>query len=360
MTEITIVIPYYQNEPGILKIALASVLAQRLPEGLKLDVIVVDDGSPSPADLELGASSFAGVRIRVVKRPNGGPAAARNTGLDARSKQAEYIAFLDSDDQWAPDHLDRAIATLGADADFYFSDQSLGESAPYATRFQCICAEHGSPEFEESGLPVSIVARDAANPVISRRGLDGSYTFRDREGLTALLRSFLPHISSTVIRASKLGHVRFQADLRRAGEDYLYLLALANLARKVCYSRHVGVSRGRGISIYHAKLAWDDSRSLDIVFDNYRCLLLAKDELICSEDQGKILARRIAFRRLELAARLASEFSRAKFVNPGILRAIVQTDPTFMFLFPVLTAQALIRKALRKPIVDYLRADELP
>jgi succinoglycan biosynthesis protein ExoW len=360
VTEITIVIPYYQNEPGILKIALESVLAQRLPEGLKLDVIVVDDGSPSPSDLELEDSSFAGLRIRVVKRPNGGPAAARNTGLDAKSKQAEYIAFLDSDDQWAPDHLDRAITTLGADADFYFSDQSLGKPTPCATRFQCICAEHGSPEFGESGLPVSIVARDAANPVISRRGLDGSYTFSDREGLTALLRSFLPHMSSTVIRASKLGHVRFQADLRRAGEDYLYLLVLANLAREVCYSGHVGVSRGRGVGMYHSALAWDDSRSLDIVFDNYRCLLLAKDKLICSGNQSKILARRISFRRLELAARLASEFGRAKFVNPGILRAIMRTDPTFMFLFPFLVAQALVRKILRKPIVDYLRAGELP
>jgi succinoglycan biosynthesis protein ExoW len=359
VTEITVVIPYYQTEPGILRVALESVLAQHSKENLKFDVVIVDDGSPSPPERELEAPFPAEICVRVIKRPNGGPAAARNTGLDAKSKQAEYIAFLDSDDRWAPDHLDRAIRTLGTDADFYFSDQSLGKFGPQATRFQCICAEQGSPEFGESSLPVSIVARDAANPVISRRGLDGSYVFKEREGLTALLRSFLPHISSTVIRASKLGHVRFRPDLRSAGEDYLYFLELANLAREVCYSRYQGVSRGSGISMYQSMVAWDDPRSLDIVFDNYRCLLLAKGSLVCSGDQAKILNRRISFRRLELAARLAAEFYRAKFVSPASLRAIMRTDPMLVFLFPFLNVEALVRRALGKPIADYLRAKEL-
>jgi succinoglycan biosynthesis protein ExoW len=361
VTEITVVIPYYQTKPGILRTALASVLAQNLQKGWKLDVVVVDDCSPSPAELELGNASRVDVSIRVIKRPNGGPAAARNTGLDAGCRRAEYIAFLDSDDRWAPDHLNRAITTLGADGDFYFSDQRLGNLSAYLTRFQELCAEYESPEFERSGLPVSIVARDAANPAIYCSGPDGSYTFANREeGLTALLRCFLPHMSSSVIRASKLGHLRFRSDLRSAGEDYLYFLMLANSARKMCYSRHVGVARGRGISMYHNAVAWDDPHSLDIAIDNSRSLLLAKANLSCSGVQGRILNQRISFRRLELTARAISEFKKGRLFSAKSLWRIVWTDPALPALFPLLCFQALVRRIRRKPITDYLRVRELP
>src|SRR5215217_4892258 len=106
MAKLTVVIPYYQKEPGILRRALASVFAQTFTD---FDVIIVDDQSPYPIDEELKPLSQVETdRIRVIRQPNAGPGGARNTGLDAISGETEFAAFLDSDDVWTPDHLKNA------------------------------------------------------------------------------------------------------------------------------------------------------------------------------------------------------------------------------------------------------------
>jgi glycosyltransferase involved in cell wall biosynthesis len=69
------------------------------------EVIVVDDGSTD--DLERELQDFI-PPARVIRRPNGGPAAARNLGV--ASSSGELIAFLDSDDEWLPRKLERQIA----------------------------------------------------------------------------------------------------------------------------------------------------------------------------------------------------------------------------------------------------------
>ncbi|WP_163540509.1 glycosyltransferase family A protein, partial [Klebsiella pneumoniae] len=67
------------------------------------DVIVVDDASPSPAEDDLQMFSLAErARIAVIKQPNAGPGGARNMWLDHIGADSAYAAFLDSDDEWAP------------------------------------------------------------------------------------------------------------------------------------------------------------------------------------------------------------------------------------------------------------------
>ena len=96
----SVVIPTY-GRPRYLKEAVASVMAQTIAD---LECIVVDDASPEPVELDDEP------RLRVIHRPeNGGPAAARNSGLTAA--RGEFIAFLDDDDLYAPDRL--AIAAEG-------------------------------------------------------------------------------------------------------------------------------------------------------------------------------------------------------------------------------------------------------
>ncbi len=118
MPQISVIVPTYER-PAQLARAIESVLVQ----DVDLEVIVVDDASPSALRIE------SHPRLRVVRlQENGGPAAARNAGADAA--QAEWIAFLDSDDVWLPGalrpRLEQACAAVDADNTIWvagFADQ---------------------------------------------------------------------------------------------------------------------------------------------------------------------------------------------------------------------------------------------
>ena len=116
MTSIAAIIPTY-NRALPLRRAIESVLGQsRRPD----EIIVVDDGSTDATDAVVAAYGDA---LTVIRKPNGGVSAARNTGVHA--SDAEFVAFLDSDDYWHGDHLariDDAISLTAGAAGLYFSD----------------------------------------------------------------------------------------------------------------------------------------------------------------------------------------------------------------------------------------------
>ena len=105
--DIAVVIPAYDSAPT-LGATIASALAQTLTPR---EVIVVDDGSQDDCAVIAQAAG-----ARVVRRSNGGPGAARNTGIAATS--CSWIAFLDADDVFEPEKLarqwERLVSTGGA------------------------------------------------------------------------------------------------------------------------------------------------------------------------------------------------------------------------------------------------------
>src|SRR3990172_8587194 len=109
--QVSVVIPFFQKEKGILKKAVRSVLNQRKFDNY--EIIIIDDGSPVSANEEIADLGETNkFRIRAIRQKNSGPGAARNRGLDAVSRETTYVAFLDSDDQWLDSHLDNAVAAL--------------------------------------------------------------------------------------------------------------------------------------------------------------------------------------------------------------------------------------------------------
>ncbi|HLZ39503.1 MAG TPA: glycosyltransferase family A protein [Candidatus Sulfotelmatobacter sp.] len=105
---VSVVIPAYNTAP-LIRECLDSVLAQSFQD---FEVIVVNDGSPDTELLEQNLEPYA-TRVRYLKQSNRGPSAARNLGI--RESRGRYIAFLDSDDVWLPQHLAAQIAILQAD-----------------------------------------------------------------------------------------------------------------------------------------------------------------------------------------------------------------------------------------------------
>src|SRR5579871_791259 len=114
---ISAVIPTYNRREHVVR-AIKSVLCQ-IP--LPTEIIVVDDGS-TDGTAEMLRSMF-GSSLKVITQENAGVSAARRRGVLEAS--GEWIAFLDSDDEWTAGHLEvlrDAIVQTSAEIDWIFGD----------------------------------------------------------------------------------------------------------------------------------------------------------------------------------------------------------------------------------------------
>ncbi len=102
---VSVVIPVYNGESCISR-AVESVLAQTCQD---FEIIIIDDGSTDNTQTALAhlAQTF---RVICLHQDNAGPAQARNLGI--QSAKGEHIAFLDCDDIWFPEKLERQLAIL--------------------------------------------------------------------------------------------------------------------------------------------------------------------------------------------------------------------------------------------------------
>jgi glycosyltransferase involved in cell wall biosynthesis len=94
------------NGERYVREALDSILAQTYRP---LEIIVADDGS---TDATAAIVALFGKQVHYLKQSNKGPAAARNLGMDAA--KGEFIAFLDADDLWHREKLERQMARFRA------------------------------------------------------------------------------------------------------------------------------------------------------------------------------------------------------------------------------------------------------
>ncbi|HBA66860.1 MAG TPA: hypothetical protein DCZ48_11915, partial [Methylococcaceae bacterium] len=100
---ISVVIPAY-NSAEFIADAVNSILKQTRPI---TEIIIVDDGSTDNTQQIVEALPGP---ITYIKQPNQGPSAARNTGI--KTANSEWIAFLDADDQWTTDKIDKQLKLL--------------------------------------------------------------------------------------------------------------------------------------------------------------------------------------------------------------------------------------------------------
>jgi len=198
----SVVLPVH-NRSHELADAVTSVLGQTEDD---LELVVVDDASPDASSVAEAVAVFADPRIRlVVRERNGGVAAAQNTGLAVA--RGEFIAFLHSDDRFAPTKLAVQGAALAA--------------AP------------------ASVLAVESASTVAGRPTVMTAGLTGV-------GFEELLAFRCGvHVVPMLFRREAVAALRFDEDLR-AWEDWDLLVRLLRMGQIITTDDVVGELRKDG------------------------------------------------------------------------------------------------------------------
>ena len=201
---VSIVLPTY-NRAHLLPRALDSIVAQTFGDW---EILVVDDGSTDSTDEVVHAySRDLGERLRYIRQSHTGCCAARNRGIDAA--RGEFVAFLDSDDEFLPTKLARQIELfrLCPELSLAYSDYSCVDLAGrrFGSVFDTKCPTGRRVAFEEVS-PGLCVCHDAFE-----RLLDGY---------------FIATITGLVRRETLGSRIRFMPDPAYA-EEWLFYAEIA-------------------------------------------------------------------------------------------------------------------------------------
>lgn len=115
LIEISVIIPMYNAQNTIIK-AIESVFNQKCD--YNIEIIIINDGSLDDSvnimeNYLLNHKQKS--RVRIISKKNGGVSSARNEGL--KIAKGEFIAFLDSDDQWLEKKLEKQMEILKQNSD---------------------------------------------------------------------------------------------------------------------------------------------------------------------------------------------------------------------------------------------------
>lgn len=177
MKKVSVIIPVYKAEKYIAA-TVQSVLDQTYKN---FELIIVDDGSPDKS-VEI-CQQFNDRRIKIIRQQNRGVCAARNAGI--RQAEGEYLAFLDGDDLWLPEKLEKHIEHLE-------NSPSVGLSFSH------------SAFIDEAGEPLGIYQMAKV---------------RDISSELILCRNPIGNGSTPVIRRETLAAIKFQDNVFGSMED---------------------------------------------------------------------------------------------------------------------------------------------
>jgi glycosyltransferase involved in cell wall biosynthesis len=169
--KISVIIPSY-NTASLIARCLDTVMAQTYQD---FEAIVVNDGSPDTPDLEKVLQPYMD-RIVYIKQQNKRCAGARNTAI--HHARGEFLAFLDSDDTWYPEHLASQMQQFADDPslDLVYCDSLLVGDPEREAPFMVRCPSNGTATFEtlvteQCQIPIStVVVRKAA--IVKAGGFD--------------------------------------------------------------------------------------------------------------------------------------------------------------------------------------------
>jgi succinoglycan biosynthesis protein ExoW len=323
---ITVVIPYFQRDSGILARALNSITSQKIPDGWFIEIIVVDDDSPCAARYEVEGIIFADpVRLKVVWQENGGVASARNRGIDEADPATILIAFLDSDDSWPQHHIAIAIDAFERGYEFIFSDNRRDP--------------HHDSYLEECGHRSLVVIQQGEN-------VEGLIEVPQSEMASLIIEEFPAQASTVVYQLAVDPDLRFNTDLAACGEDVLFMVALTTKAKKICFNARTRVECGRGVNVFFGHFEWDSSSFMAIKLDQVRCHTLISKLPNISRHTLSYNASRLRKLRYDFVFHTIRRTLKSKGKLPNEFLGLAKIDHSLRLWFPLSLLSIVVKYPL--------------
>jgi glycosyltransferase involved in cell wall biosynthesis len=269
---VSVIIPVYRAAADV-GVPLDSVFAQTFSD---FEVIVVNDGSPNTCELERALELYAsGIRYIALTK-NCGAGAARNVGIS--HARGRYLAFLDADDSWHRDFLERQVSFLEASSsrDLVCADALIrGDSPPTVRRLTETAASEGD-------VTLRSLIEQRCNIILS----------------------------TVVVRREALDRAGMFDETLRRGQDFDLWLRLAQAGASMHYQRVVLAERRVRADGLSGDAVTELERALKVLdhFGHRHCL-----------DAGMRTALRM--RTLRLVDRLEIEQGRRRFVEGNFAAA---------------------------------------
>lgn len=292
MAKVSIIIPTY-NLCNMLCETIQSVLNQTEKD---LEIIVVDDGSTDQTGNAV--ERIGDSRIKYFYKENGGTPAARNYGLERAN--SEFIAFLDHDDLYPQDFIEKMVASLETNPEYGLAYGGLDVILP-----------DGKIRYHSVVGP-----QKSGNLVID--------CFK--EGFV--------HTSSSVMRKSALSGCRYDKQLRQSYEDADFFLRLA------LKTKFIFVPAVRGIRREHS-----ENLSGKVGVKPTRILVM---ERFYSMLGGKyVVPKKIAYKKLSHVCRKVAKYyfkENMRKASISIYKKAIRYHPADIRLYKELLSAFMLRK----------------
>jgi succinoglycan biosynthesis protein ExoW len=251
-----------------------------------------------------GLTLPANISVKLIRQANAGCYPACNVALDNMGADTDYVAFLDSDDEWSDEHLANALEALEQGYDLYFSNfYQLNQTTSAFQRDERIAlSDH---KRIHPTKPIYEFANNLFDQII-RRNLLGT--------------------STIAYNARKLGDLRYREDFRHTGAEYLLWLDMARRVDRVAFSAAAEVRYGGGVNIF-AEAGWGTDKFLTVRQDEIKWRKHALARLPLTPDQRRHLRMKVDESRAGFCLGLIHNLRHNRKVAPKILSRQLQEDP---------------------------------
>ena len=323
----TVVIPFFQRTQGLLTASVQSVLSQSGAHDVR--VVVADDESPISAQDELPEEVKRDKRVIIIRQPNAGPGAARNTALNHAPTDTTYVALLDSDDVWHDGFLSAAIPILESGYDLFFAD-----SRRYSQQ---------ESRFTWDADPALNLDGRAHKPIA---GSDLAFEFEGNLFDFILIRSNILSPSSMIYRRAINPDLRFSTSLFN-GQDRLFKLHLAKNVRKAAFTTNILCQEGEGINIFDSA-SWGTIKSISLISSYIEMSKTILAEVPMTPSQQRFVKSRVTASRQEFTASVLHLLRTGKSLPFDVIRKTFTNDPKCLAMFPKTIAKILFSRVFSR------------